>query len=101
MITSWQLQTMRDALNSMRGRLSILSRSAEIALERLNDAELQRDEAKAACEALDTAVRHFEEEMKPESAPVATDADSGNSSRIMAVELDEKIPSTAKRRKKK
>ena len=100
MIDTGQLRKMKEALQGMQGRLQILKRQAELALERLDEAERQRDEVKAACEALAAAILHLEAEGKQKPAPERTDADSRNSTRNMAGKLDENIPRRAKNRKK-
>lgn len=100
MIDTGLLRKMKEALQGMRGRLQILNRQAELALERLDEAERQRDEVKAACEALDAAILHLEADGKQKPAPERTDADSRNSSHSMAGELGGNVPPPATNVKK-
>lgn len=57
MISPEQLEKMKNAFNSLSGRLAIQKKLAEIALERLAEEERKRDELEAACTALTTAIR--------------------------------------------
>lgn len=61
MISPEQLEKMKNAFNSLSGRLAIQKKLAEIALERLEEEERKRDELEAACTALTTAIRWTEE----------------------------------------
>lgn len=95
MITPEQLRQMKAAFNGLSGRLSIQKKLAEIALERVEEAERQRDELEAACTALATAIRDAEEGGKQESAAEGTKgptADSRNSSHSMVGELGGDVP---------
>ncbi len=63
-MTEKDILKLREARNGLLGRLSILKKSAEIALERLEEAERQRDEVQAACDALTIAINATEEDLK-------------------------------------
>lgn len=94
MIAPAQLRQIKDAFNSLAGRLEIQKKMAECALERLEEEERKRDELEAACAALALAIRWAEEGGKQEPAAGNRTTDSRNSSRNMAVELPENVAET-------
>lgn len=101
MISPEKLGKMKNAFNGLSGRLSVQKKLCAIALERLEEEERKRDELEAACAALTTAIRWAEEAGKQKPAPERSDADSRNSSRNMAGELEEVVPAPAKKGKKR
>ena len=103
MITPEQLRQMKAAFNGLSSRLAIQKKLSALALERLEDAERQRDELAAACDALSVAIRDAEEGGKQESAAEGTKgptADSRNSSHSMVGELGGNIPAPAEEGKR-
>lgn len=94
MISPEQLEKMKNAFNSLSGRLAIQKKLAALALERVEDAERQRDELAAACDALSVAIRDAEEGGKQESAAEGSATDSRNSSHSMVGELPENVAET-------
>lgn len=57
MISPEQLKKMKNAFNSLSGRLAVQKKFCAIALERLAEEERKRDELEAASAALTTAIR--------------------------------------------
>ncbi len=101
MITGVQLRQMREAFHGLSGLLAIQKKMCVIALDRLAEAERQRDELEAACTALATAIHaaedagvvEFSEHESATKRPAADSvADSRNSSHSMVGELGGDVP---------